>query len=163
MAVRHGSESGRKEATHIRILITGVDADGISCVVSRDDLALNPIGPGFGLGIVYATTTNPPPARPAGAAVLIDQQLATGMIRWMIVDYGPGAETPKHHTDTLDLETVLEGSVELTLDDGVHHLEAGDMVVMTGVDHAWKAGPRGCRLSAVLLGTPPPGGAPGIE
>ena len=53
----------------MRTLITGVDADGKSCVVSRDDLALNPIGAGFGLGIVYATTTNPPPARPAGAAV----------------------------------------------------------------------------------------------
>ena len=96
--------------------------------------------------------------------LLIDQQLATGMIRWMIVDYGPGAETPTHHTDTLDLETVLDGSVELRLDDGVHHLEPGDMVVMTGVDHAWKAGPRGCRLSAVLLGTPLPGDdVPGSE
>jgi hypothetical protein len=27
----------------MRTLITGVDADGRSCVVSRDDLALNPI------------------------------------------------------------------------------------------------------------------------
>ena len=86
-----------------------------------------------------------------------DQHLETGMIRWIVVDYAPGAETPKHHTDTLDLETVLDGSVELTLDDGVHHLEPGDMVVMTGVDHAWKAGPRGCRISAVLVGTPPRG------
>jgi len=142
----------------MRTLITGVDADGRSCAVSLQDVALDPIGPGFGLGIVYATTSNPPPARPAGAAALIDQHLATGMIRWIVVDYAPGAETPKHHTDTLDLETVLSGSVELTLEDGVHLLEPGDMVVMTGVDHAWKAGPQGCRLSAVLVGTPVRGG-----
>jgi hypothetical protein len=28
-------------------------------------------------------------------------------------------------------------------------------VVMTGVDHAWKAGPDGCRINAILIGTPP--------
>lgn len=74
----------------------------------------------------------------------------------MIVEYGPHAETPIHHTDTLDLETVLDGSVDLILGDGAHQLVAGDMVVMTGVDHSWKAGPQGCRLSAILVGTPPP-------
>ena len=46
----------------------------------------------------------------------------------MVVDYGPNSETPVHHTDTLDLETVLRGSVDLILDDGVHHLYEGDMV-----------------------------------
>jgi quercetin dioxygenase-like cupin family protein len=50
---------------------------------------------------------------------------------------------------------VLSGSVDLILDDGVHHLDEGDMVVMTGVDHAWKAGPDGCRINAILIGTPP--------
>ncbi|MGQ9348086.1 hypothetical protein [Mycolicibacterium gilvum] len=74
----------------------------------------------------------------------------------MVVDLGPDSETPMHHTDTLDLETVLSGSVDLVLDDGSHRLEQGDLVVLTGVDHAWRAGPDGCRLSAVLIGTPPP-------
>jgi hypothetical protein len=30
------------------------------------------------------------------------------------------------------------------------------MVVMNGVDHAWKAGPDGYRMTAALIGTPPP-------
>jgi quercetin dioxygenase-like cupin family protein len=136
------------------MLITGVDASGKSCVVSQDEVAMNPIGPGFAVGIPYATTSSPPPARPAGAADLIDQHLPPGFARWMVVDYDSHAETPMHHTDTLDLETVLSGSVDLVLDDGVHHLNEGDMVVMTGVDHAWKAGPEGCRLSVILIGTP---------
>jgi quercetin dioxygenase-like cupin family protein len=68
----------------------------------------------------------------------------------------PHSETAVHHADTLDLETVLTGSVDLLLDDGVHHLEEGDMVVMTGVDHAWKAGPDGCRINAILIGTATP-------
>ena len=139
-----------------RTLITGVDADGKSCVVSQDELALNPVAPGFAMGIPYATTASPPPARPTGAAPLIDQYIDPGLVRWMVVELGPNAETPMHHTDTLDLQTVISGSVELVLDDGAHRLEQGDLVVLTGVDHAWRTGAQGCRLSAVLVGTPPP-------
>ena len=140
----------------MRTLITGVDADGRSCVVSQDELALDELAPGFAMGIPFATTACPPPARPPGSAPLIDQGIAPGLARWMVVELGPGSETPMHHTDTLDLETVLSGSVELILDDGAHHLDQGDLVVLAGVDHAWRAGPDGCRLSAVLIGTPPP-------
>jgi hypothetical protein len=140
----------------MRTLITGVDADGKSRVVSWDNLTMDSIGPTFAVGVPCAMTS-PLPARPVGKAELIDLHLAVGDIRWMVIDYGPGAETPMHHTDTLDLQTVLTGQVDLILDDGVHHLEQGDMVVMSGVDHAWKAGPDGCRLSAILIGTPEPG------
>ncbi|WNG86546.1 cupin domain-containing protein [Mycobacterium sp. ITM-2016-00317] len=137
-------------------MITGVDAEGRSCVVSDDALTLDQLAPGFAMGIPYATSASPPPSRPAGSAPLIDQGIAPGLVRWMVVDLGPDSETPMHHTDTLDLETVVSGSVELVLDDGAHPLQPGDLVVLAGVDHAWRAGPDGCRLSAVLIGTPPP-------
>lgn len=140
----------------MRTLITGVDAEGRSCVVSDDPLTLDQLAPGFAMGIPFATSASPPPSRPAGSAPLIDQGIAPGLVRWMVVDLGPGSETPMHHTDTLDLETVVSGSVDLVLDDGAHPLQPGDLVVLTGVDHAWRAGPDGCRLSAVLIGTPPP-------
>jgi len=140
----------------MRLLITGVDAAGKSCVLRQDDVTMNSIGPGFAMGIPYTTTESPLPARPQGNAELIDQSLEPGYVRWIIVDYEPNAQTPVHHTDTFDLETVINGSIDLILDDGTHHLETGDMVVMTGVDHAWKAGPDGCRINAILIGTAPP-------
>ncbi|BBY63100.1 cupin domain-containing protein [Mycolicibacterium helvum] len=140
----------------MRLFITGVDADGKSCVVSNDEVEINSVAPGFAIALPYATTQSPPPARPHGNADLIDQFLEPGHARWMVIDQGPNTETPMHHTDTIDFETVLSGSVDLILDDGVHQLEAGDMVVMNGVDHAWKAGPDGYRMTAVLIGTPPP-------
>lgn len=140
----------------MRTVITGIDSDGRSCIVSQDALDLNEVAPGFAMGIPYATNSSPPPARPQGTAPLIDQFIAPGHVRWMIVDLGPNSETPMHHTDTLDLETVVSGSVELVLDDGAHQLEAGDLVVLTGVDHAWRTGSQSARLSAVLIGTPPP-------
>jgi hypothetical protein len=61
-----------------------------------------------------------------------------------------------HHTDTLDFDIVLAGSVELLLDDGAHPLGPGDCVVVSGVDHAWSTGSDGCSLSIVTVGTPPP-------
>ena len=139
----------------MKTVITGVDADGKSCVVSQDEMALDQLAPGFAMGIRYATATSPPPARPGGVAPLVDQGIAPGLVRWMVVDLGRDSETPMHHTDTLDLQTVLSGSVDLVLDDGAHQLEPGDLVVLTGVDHAWRGGPDGCRLGAVLIGTPP--------
>jgi quercetin dioxygenase-like cupin family protein len=138
----------------MRIFKTGVNAAGTSCLVAIDEIVLNPVGDDFRIGLAYETHGPFPPVRPMGFADLIDQQLAPGRIRWMLVEYGPGAQTPVHHTDTLDFETVLDGSVELILDDGAHLLEVGDMVVVAGIDHWWKAGPRGCRLSVILIGSP---------
>lgn len=140
----------------MRKFITGVDADGGSCLVSVEDVSLDEVGPGFAIAIPYATTSSPPPARPAGNAPLIDQYIEPGLVRWMVVDIGPDTETPMHHTDTLDLQTVVAGTVDLVLDDGVHALTQGDLVVLTGVDHAWRTGAQSCRLSAVMVGTPPP-------
>jgi hypothetical protein len=60
-----------------------------------------------------------------------------------------------HHTDTVDLNLVLSGSIDLILDTGVHTLMPGDCVVITGIDHAWRAGPSGCQISGIMLGTPP--------
>lgn len=140
----------------MRLLITGTDPDGKSCITSDTHVEINSLAPGFAMGIPYATESSPPPPRPPGSAELIDQFIPPGHVRWMVVDYGPHSETPLHHTDTLDLETIISGSIDLVLGDGVHQLEAGDMVVMTGVDHAWKAGPDGCRVNAVLIGTTPP-------
>jgi quercetin dioxygenase-like cupin family protein len=63
-----------------------------------------------------------------------------------------------HHADTVDLDVVLAGSVDLILDDGEHPLAPGDSAVVTGVDHAWRAGPEGCRLSVMTIGAAPPQG-----
>lgn len=53
--------SGRRP---MRLFITGVDADGKSCVVSSDEVEINSVAPGFGIAIPYNTTQSPPPARP---------------------------------------------------------------------------------------------------
>ena len=139
----------------MRVLITGVDADGKSCVVS-EQVGLDPVPDGaFHFGVVHRTPSGPPPAGPAARTERMDVQVPPGIAQWVVVDYEPGGVQEWHHTDTIDFNHVLSGSIDLTLDDGVHHLEAGDGAVVNGVDHAWQAGADGCRLSVLFLGTPP--------
>jgi quercetin dioxygenase-like cupin family protein len=142
-----------------RLLITGVDASGRSCA-ARDDLITMQGDAGLD-GILYsvlhATPALPPISTGGGrVAGLLDLVVPPGALRWTVIEYAPGAAFSMHHTDTVDFDVVLSGSVELILDDGGHPLEVGDSVVVTGVDHAWRAGPEGCRLSIMTIGASPP-------
>jgi hypothetical protein len=150
----------------MRKLITGIDADGGSCVVEEAEVVGAPVEGIAGLSVarLFRTDHSPPPARPSALADTVDVQLAPGLVRWMVVDHEPYAThhtspttSTLHNTDTLDLVFVKDGRVELVLQDGGHDMGAGDCAVMAGVDHAWKAGPDGCRLIVVSVGTPPPG------
>ena len=156
MTRRDALSALRSYGRPVRRLITGLDDAGRSCVVEEGTLAFGPTTAGVPLAIVFSTEQSPPSARPIGQAPTFDLGVAPGLARWFVVEYEPNMELPMHHTDTLDFDVVLSGSVELILDDGPHPLEAGDCVVVTGVDHRWRAGPDGCRLSVQTLGTPPP-------
>jgi mannose-6-phosphate isomerase-like protein (cupin superfamily) len=138
----------------MRRLVTGVDASGRSCVVEHTPLTLNEASVGHSAVDVYSTGSAPPAARPPGHAGFYDLGVLPGTLHWQIVEHKPNMLAPMHHTDTIDLDIILEGSVELGLDDGMHPLEPGDCVVVAGVDHSWRAGPAGCRLSVLSIGTP---------
>jgi quercetin dioxygenase-like cupin family protein len=75
-----------------------------------------------------------------------------GNATWMVVQMPPDMGYERHQTPTLDFDTVLGGSIVLTLDDGEHALEPGDCVVIAGIDHAWHAGANGCSLAVLMLG-----------
>lgn len=140
----------------MRTFVTGVDAGGRSCIIAHTPLTLETASVGHLAATVYTTGATPPPPRPSGHAGSYDLGLGRGGLQWQIVEHQPNMVAPMHHTDTIDFDLILEGSVELGLDDGMHPLEPGDCVVVTGVDHSWRAGPAGCRLSVTSIGTPPP-------
>jgi len=139
----------------MRRLVTGLDDGGRPCVLEDVEVSFVEVMPGVGLHVAFETPENPLPARPPGRGDLLPSILEPGLVRWNIVEYEPSLEIPLHHTDTVDFDPVLWGSAELILDDGAHQLGPGDCVVVTGVDHAWRAGPAGCQLSVTTLGTPP--------
>ena len=58
-----------------------------------------------------------------------------------------------HWTDTVDVELVLSGEIELHLDDGTVTLRPGDWVVQNGTRHAWlNRTDEPCVIAAVFFG-----------
>ncbi len=143
----------------MRLLVTGVDESGRSCAAQDGTVAMQGDAARGGLlySVLYASPSLPALSTGGGrGADLLDLVVAPGALRWAAIEYAPGAEFSMHHTDTVDFDAVLSGSVDLILDDGAHRLTVGDGVVITGVDHAWLAGPQGCRLSVLTIGASPP-------
>ena len=67
--------------------------------------------------------------------------------------FGRGGRHPMmHRTQTLDYAVVLEGRVTLVLDDQDVELEAGDVVIQCGTNHAWSnRSDKPCRMLYVLI------------
>jgi mannose-6-phosphate isomerase-like protein (cupin superfamily) len=76
-------------------------------------------------------------------------------------DFGIGADVARghpprhpaiHRTRSVDYVVVLEGEIDLLLDDGDVRLKAGDVVVQQGTNHAWiNRGNATCRLAMVFI------------
>jgi mannose-6-phosphate isomerase-like protein (cupin superfamily) len=57
-----------------------------------------------------------------------------------------------HRTHSIDYVIVLQGEIDLLLDDGEVRLGAGDVVVQRGTNHAWiNRGDAVCRLGMVFI------------
>lgn len=146
----------------MRNLITGIDDQGRSCIVEENEVNIVPVAgiAGVATALLWRTDQSPPPSRPPGTGHLIDVNMPPGIVRWMVIDHqphdAPTTATEMHYSDTLDLVYMLSGSATFELGDGPHRIVAGDCIVTTGIDHAWKVDPGGCRMLAFAVGTPPP-------
>ena len=70
-----------------------------------------------------------------------------------IVDFAPGSEALMHRTQSLDYGIVIEGEVEMVLDEGVKRvLRRGDVAVQRGTNHGWRntSGTEWARMFFVL-------------
>lgn len=57
-----------------------------------------------------------------------------------------------HRTRSVDYAVVLEGEIDMLLDDSEVHFRAGDVLVQQGTNHAWvNRGSKPCRIAFVLV------------
>jgi mannose-6-phosphate isomerase-like protein (cupin superfamily) len=57
-----------------------------------------------------------------------------------------------HRTKSIDYAIVLEGEIDMLLDDSEVHLKAGDILVQQGTNHAWvNRSQKFCRVAFVLI------------
>ena len=61
-----------------------------------------------------------------------------------------------HCTDTIDYAIILDGEVDMLLDDSEVHLKAGDVIIQRGTNHAWvNRGSGTCRIAFILIDAEP--------
>src|SRR6188472_3322654 len=124
-----------------RRIVTGHDASGRSVVLSDaptpktldiGTAAFHEIWITAQTPVEIAATEPEPTERPVRTP-----PPANGvMVRF--TEMAPGAESPMHRTETVDVGVVLEGETWLLLDDGSEtRMTAGDVVVQRGTNHAW--------------------------
>jgi mannose-6-phosphate isomerase-like protein (cupin superfamily) len=135
----------------MRLIVTGVK-DGRTCVVEERACGTDAGMTDRLLDLDLAAL----PARPEGRGDHIALPVPAGSLGWFRIAFAAGRVWATHHTDTIDCHTIVSGSIELVLDDGDHRLEAGDCVIVNGVDHGWRTGDEVCVSSLIVLGTPAP-------
>lgn len=139
-----------------RRIVTGHDVTGKSVVVS-DALAPRTLDVGTAAFHEIWVTAETPVQIAADEPEPTDRPVRTPppangvMVRF--TEMAPGAESPMHRTETVDVGVVLEGETWLLLDDGSEtKVAAGDAVVQRGTNHAWaNRSDRPVRMVFVLI------------
>lgn len=127
-----------------RRVVTGLDAQGKSCVVvDGPPISLgHGVNDGGGGGYLWRTA-----AVPADNSGVEDIAIAPpfsydwfhdGGSNFMVVEQAPSKDAYMHATDTVDYVVMLQGEVSLVLDTGEVKLRAGDFLVDRGVNHGWR-------------------------
>jgi len=141
----------------IRRIVTTHNASGKAIVGSDDYLEAKPgvMTKEVGNAGIWATTSTP--AQTTGDQDPAAQQTAltpgpNGTI-FRILELPPHTEPHMHRTDTLDYVIVMEGEVDMLLDDDAEvHMQAGDVMVQRATMHGWaNRGDTLCRIAFVLI------------
>jgi mannose-6-phosphate isomerase-like protein (cupin superfamily) len=168
-------------ATKIRRVVTGHDKSG-KAVVLKDATAKRVVNVPGGIADTLLWVNDSTPAKlhddqdqgerdvgippPAGGAIFRTvefppekdsppQDAAALQAR---AGHGPvaGGAPPRHpgmhRTKTIDYAVVIEGEIDMLLDDSEVHLEPGDVLVQQGTNHAWvNRGDKPCLIAFVLI------------
>lgn len=159
-------DNSQRTASPIRRIITGHDADGSAKVIIDSDAQNVRTGssPGQFTTLMWCTDSAPctmplgEDAEDMGARKLGTYPPVNGT-RFMIAEYPPGNIPRMHRTETIDYIIVLDGEIDMELDEGrMVTMKRGDVMIQRGTNHAWiNRGPDVCRMAFVLIDAEPLG------
>jgi quercetin dioxygenase-like cupin family protein len=148
----------------IRRVVTGHDGKNVAKVV-REGPAANTKTPRAGVASTLMWSTDATPADIAvgenaedmGARILGTAPPENGS-RFIVMEFAPGIASEMHRTETIDYIAVLDGEIDMDMDDSTVKLRAGDVMVQRGTNHAWvNRSTAPARLAIVLLDAKPLG------
>jgi quercetin dioxygenase-like cupin family protein len=78
--------------------------------------------------------------------------------RFAVIDIPPGNQPHMHRTETIDYVLVMEGEIEMDMDQSTVKLKAGDILIQRGTNHAWaNRSDKPARVAFVLIDAEPLG------
>jgi quercetin dioxygenase-like cupin family protein len=154
----------KPEYPPITRFVTGHDARNVAKVIIEGP-ATNAKYPSQGLVSTLIWSTDQTPADIAvgetiedmGARILGTAPPVNGT-RFAVIDFPPGNKPGMHRTETIDYVIVIEGEIEMDMDDSTVKLKAGDVMVQRGTNHAWaNRSDKRARVAFVLIDAKPLG------
>ena len=152
----------------IRRVVTGHDDNNIAKVI-MDGEATNHKGGASGAQSTLIWITEGAPAEmpigehieDLGARILGTPPPVNGT-RFAVITFPPGNPGRMHRTETIDYVIVMQGELDMDMDDSTVKLKAGDVMVQRGTNHAWaNRSDKRARVAFVLIDAQPLGiGAP---
>ena len=148
----------------IRRVVTGHDTKNVAKAI-MDGPATNHKGGASGAQSTLIWITDGAPAdmpigetvEDLGARILGTPPPPNGT-RFCVIDFPPGNHPHMHRTETIDYVIVIDGEIEMDMDDSTVKLKAGDIMVQRGTNHAWanRSG-KNARVAFVLVDGKPLG------
>lgn len=136
-------------------IVTGHDEQGREVFRSEDVTPTRMIPSGDASFLLIWTTATVPAdnndetdGRDRDAGLTLNQG---SVIR--VVDMLPGKESPMHRTNSVDYGIVLQGEIELELEDGAKRkVRQGGIIIQRGTNHLWRnTSDKVCRIAFVLI------------
>jgi mannose-6-phosphate isomerase-like protein (cupin superfamily) len=160
----------------IRRVVTTVDKDGKAVVLFDGANPHKVVRPNRSVTSRLVWVTDQTPADISGAADraatnngsvfrIIDipptppeiEKLEKDYLHKQIGDHAPKKGLPPRHplmhrTLTIDYAIIMQGEIDMLLDDSELHLKAGDVLIQQGTNHAWvNRGTEPCRIAFILI------------
>jgi quercetin dioxygenase-like cupin family protein len=154
------SSSEHQKALHpIKRFITTHDSEGRSTIMSSIPEQATPWQqlPTAAMFLAYTTEHSPvsleDDTNRYARLLQTPPGLSYGSSVCRVVDLAPGDVSPMHRTQTIDYGFVIEGKVELILNDCTKVMERGDICVQRATMHAWRnmSSTEWARIAFVLI------------
>jgi quercetin dioxygenase-like cupin family protein len=145
---------------NVRRVVTGHDKNG-NAIVEIDEIASVKKSPRPGAEYIelWSTSEGFPISNDAFKDP-VQNEIGTSVDKgtvFRLVKFEPGVAPRNHRTDSIDYGIVLQGQIDMELDNGkVVHLKAGDCIVQRGTIHNWaNRGTEACLVAFILIWAKP--------
>jgi quercetin dioxygenase-like cupin family protein len=160
----HAMTAEQQTYPPIRRVVTGHDNSNVAKVI-MDGEATNHKGGASGAQSTLIWITEGAPAEmPVGEQVedlgarILGTPPPPNGTRFAVITFPPGNPGRMHRTETIDYVIVMQGELDMDMDDSTVKLKAGDVMVQRGTNHAWvNRGKEVARAAFVLIDAKPLG------